>query len=60
MKIKIDIKMKSRYKYFLKLIIYKSLYTKPKNGQGKSYSDRTNKKTERQTDIENCNIDSQT
>ena len=39
----------------------KSIDTKPKNDQGKSYSDRTNKQTKRQTnkekDIENYNID---
>ena len=41
--------------------ISKSIVTKPKNDQGKSYSDRTDKETERQkdkeTDIENYNID---
>ena len=41
----------------------KSINTKPKNDQGKSYSDRTNKqrdkeKERRQKDIENYNIDS--
>ena len=39
----------------------KSIKTKPKNDQGKIYSDRTdrqrNKETNRATDIENYNID---
>ena len=35
----------------------KSINTKPKNDQGKSYSDRTDRRTEGQKDIENYNID---
>ena len=39
----------------------KSINTKPKNDQGKSYSDGTdrqgNRETEKQTEIENYNID---
>ena len=50
MKIKIDINLPSN-EYFPK-----SINTKPKNDQGKSYSDRTEKQTEKQTDIENYNI----
>ena len=54
MKIKIDINLPSNEHF------PKSIVTKPKNGQGKSYSDRT-KKTKKQrnrkTDIENYNID---
>ena len=57
MKIKIDINHRLN-EYFLKSIV-----TKPKNDQGKSYSDRTNKQTKKQrnkeTDIENYNIDLQ-
>ena len=44
MKIKIDINLPSN-EYFPK-----SISTKPKNDQGKSYSDRTNRQTERQRD----------
>ena len=55
MKIKIDINLPSN-EYFPK-----SINTKPKNDQGKSYSDRTDrqrdKETKRQRDIENYNID---
>ena len=50
MKIKIDINLPSK-EYFPKSIV-----TKPKNDQGKSYSDRTNKQTNKQT-IETYNID---
>ena len=39
----------------------KSISTKPKNDQGKSYSDRTDRQTDKETnrerDIENYNID---
>ena len=39
----------------------KSINTKPKTDQGKSYSDRTNRqrnrKKDKETDIENYNID---
>ena len=35
----------------------KSINTKPKNDQGKSYNNWTNKETDKETDIENYNID---
>ena len=50
MKIKIDKNLPSN-EYFPKSIV-----TKPKNDQGKSYSDRTDRETDRETDIENYNI----
>ena len=46
MKIKIDINHRSN-EYFPK-----SINTKPKNDQGKSYSDRTEKQTEKQRNRE--------
>ena len=48
---KIDINLPSN-EYFPKSIV-----TKPKNDQGKSYNDRTDRQTNRETDIENYNID---
>ena len=51
MKIKIDKNLPSN-EYFPKSIV-----TKPKNDQGKSYSDRIDRETDRETDIENYNID---
>ena len=48
---KIDINLSSN-EYFPK-----SMNTKPKNYQGKSYSDWTDKETDKETDIENYNID---
>ena len=51
MKIKININYRSN-EYFPK-----SINTKPKNNQGKSYSDRTDKETDKEKDIENYNID---
>ena len=50
MTIKIDINLPSN-EYFPKSIV-----TKPKNDQGKSYSDRTDKQNDKQT-IEFYNID---
>ena len=55
MKKKIDINLPSNECF------PKSINTKPKNDQGKSYSDRTNRqrnrKKDKETDIENYNID---
>ena len=48
---KIDINLPSN-EYFPK-----SISTKPKNDQGKSYSDRTDKETNKETDIEYYYID---
>ena len=50
-------KMKNRYKSSLKWVLSKnSINTKPKNNQGKSYSDRTDKEKERQTEIQTLRI----
>ena len=55
MKINIDMNLPSNEHF------PKSINTKPKNDQGKSYSDRTNRKKDKQKDkqkdIENYNID---
>ena len=43
-------KIKNRYKPSLNEYFPKSISTKPKNDQGKSYSDRTDRETNRETE----------
>ena len=49
--------MKKRYKPLLDEYFPTKKELEAKNDQGKSYNDRTDKQTNKQTDIENYNID---